>query len=263
MTIDINELVENVRRDLGDLLEDVAKNQKQLQAQAEDLRKNVGPEPGPEEWSGAGPEGEGSAAAGAPASDAGAVGFDDVEQLVEMYLAMPPEELVMHYKAAKTAIFILMEEEEATAAGAGGPGAGSPEASPGPGRGTGPEPGGDLGKAQVPANASNGGKVRAGSYLGKGEELERLLAHQGKQIEDLTKAFELIVGKPQRRAVTGMDYLAKSQAAPVRLTRDQILAKLTEVAATDDLKKSDREKINAYVMGSLDLSAVQHLIVDK
>lgn len=256
--IDITQLIDSVRSELQDLVVDVQKSSAELT----NLTKNVGPEP-PMEGSAAGPMtggDEGPPPEATPTGDEGAGAGGPEEQLLELYLSMPPEELVMHYQAAKTAIFILMEEEEAAGGGAGaGPGAGSPEASPGPGRGSGPAPESDeFSKAAMNPSAANGSKVRAGSYLGKAEA--GLIASLNAKVESLAKAVELVAGKPQRRGFTGFDLAKSVSVSRPRLTRAQVMEKLAEVAATEDLAKSDREKINAFALGGLDMSAVEHLI---
>lgn len=245
----------------------VIKSQKEV----EELRKNVGPEDTPTSTVEDTP-GEGTATAETPAQEAtpeaeGMTAEQAVEALVEQYLALPPEELVIHYQAAKTAVFILLEQEEAAAGGTptaeaspAGPGAGSPEASAGLGRGAGPEPA--MTKAQMPANKENGGQIKAGAALGKAEteKFDKIIAKQSEQIEKLSKAIELIVGQPERKSVTGLDYLGKAEPVKKVPSRAEVIGKLNEIAQKPDLTKSDRDKITGYAIGTVDFSAVEHLL---
>ncbi len=82
-------------------------------------------------------------------------------------------------------------------------------------------------------------------------------------IETLNKKFvKQPAVAPQRKAITELTVLNKSEEsekAPV-LTHKEVVKKLSKMAATPDLKKSDREAINKFCVGSGTLDSIQHLL---
>lgn len=320
MAIEINDsellaIIADVQREVDAVLDDVRKSQRTMtnlrkaagedegsepEASAGEDEGSAGGEDSPEMSAGPGPEAS-AGGEGAPEDlgDEGSMGGDDMggeyagmaggdleAKLEAAYASMDPEELMMHYKAAKAAVFQLMQGGEASAAagmGAGpaegspamgpegsAPGMGTPEGSPGPGMGTGPGPGPEdrmmaMGKSQIPAHKGNGGQMKAGARMAKSEAelaLDALVKSQNEKIETLSKALELLLGQPQRKAVTGVDFFSKSETKPEArpLTKSEVTAKLTQVARNPKLTKADRDAINGYVAGSLDFSAIEHLI---
>lgn len=79
-------------------------------------------------------------------------------------------------------------------------------------------------------------------------------------VETLNRKFVKPAVAPQRKAVTELTVLNKTEQAPAELSRKEIVKKLEKVAATPDLKKSDREVINAYCVGNGTLDSIQHLL---
>lgn len=79
-------------------------------------------------------------------------------------------------------------------------------------------------------------------------------------VQTLNKKFVKPAVVPQRKAITELTVLNKSEQAAPELSRKEIVKKLEKVAATPDLKKSDREAINAYCVGSGTLDSIQHLL---
>jgi len=327
MAIEINDsellaIIADVQREVDAVLDDVRKSQRTVtnlrktagddegsepEASAGDDEGSAGGEGSPEASAGPGPEAS-AGGEGAPeglgdegsmggddmggemgGEDAGMAGGDLEAKLQAAYSSMDPEELMAHYKAAKAAVFQLMQGGDAGAGmGAGpaegspamgpegsAPGMGTPEGSPGPGMGAGPGPAapapgpGDqmmaMGKTQIPAHKENGGQMKAGAKMAKSETeraLDALVKSQDEKIETLSKALELLLGQPQRKAVTGVDFLHKSELKPEAkpLTKSEVTTKLTQVARNPKLTKSDRDAINGYVAGSMDFSAIEHLI---
>jgi hypothetical protein len=104
------------------------------------------------------------------------------------------------------------------------------------------------------------------------ELLEKLTKAEGSvktlesSVEKITKAFELMLSKPQRKAVTGKD-LAKSakeveKVDVTKLTKAQLATKLTELAHKD-LKKSERNLINGFYKGTVKVEALAALFEVK
>lgn len=253
------QLLDDVRKEIDSVT--VAKSEKSKGAR---LAKNIGPEgsagPAPEESSGApagpGPEGPGPEAGPASAEEL-------LGQLIQAYSSMQPEELMIHYKAAKTAVVDLMQGGDPAAGDpgmgpeAGGPGMGSPEASPGPSMAAGPGPGPEasLGKTSMPANPNGS--------LAKSEQanaIETLLKSYNEKMELFERALVKMVGAPQRKAVTGVDFVSRVQPEKQELSKSEALVRLNEKAKDPNLKPSDREAINSYAFGSVNLSAVEHLL---
>lgn len=120
-------------------------------------------------------------------------------------------------------------------------------------------------KSEVNANAkANGGQITTKSE--RELELEAQLA----KTEQLTQAVVALTTRlaqtPRRKAVTSLSELNKTEPAqgskvdPSTLSRKEIVARLSEKACDVNLKKSDRELINRYCVGSIDVSRIAHLL---
>jgi hypothetical protein len=244
---------------------------------------------GPPDASAGGPPPDASASAPADPAAASPSAPLDVESLKAEYSQLPPEELEMHLVACKAAY-----AEQQAAAGGVSPDAGappapgaspspspspspapppaaaspspSPSAPPGPPADQSPPPAmkGEMsaGKQLEVADAKNrnGGLAKSEDVL----QLEAKIEEQDKMINGLAKAIELVFQKPQRKAVTSVSFLAKGEQnsnTEITLTRPEILAKLNAKVLDPSLKKSDRQLINSFCVGSVvDVQQIAHLL---
>lgn len=202
-----------------------------------------------------------------PAADASAALTP--EALQAEYSKLSPEELDMHLKAALAA--------KAAVAGAPDASAGAPPmADPAAGAGAPPSPPMPNDpmamKSEVSASKANGGQIKAGSSLGKSENekltedkiaaLEALVKSQGEDNANLAKAIKLMIEQPQRKAVTSVAHLAKTEAEKAPLTKASINARLKELSMKPDLKKSDRQLINDFYDGRVKADKLAPLFED-
>lgn len=221
-----------------------------------------GAAPGAEGGMGA-PEGAAPGAEGDPAA-AGGAGMDP-QALEAEYAQLPLEELKAHYLAAKAALFAAMQGGGADA-GAGAPPAG-PEAGAPPGAGApapSPAPSPSASAGAPPMAMSEGKAVAGVSQSGNGGQVTKKSEAQllQEQVDALTKIVSAFVNKPMQKAVTGANYVAKSEGEPVRksLSNAEVTAKLSELTRNPDLKKSDRDAINRYYEGAVKIDAIEHLL---
>lgn len=245
---------------------------------------------GPPDDSAGGPPMDGSAEGGPPPPDASAdpsAGGDPMSDpgvldpaAIEAELSqMPPEHVKALYLACKSVIFASMGGGSPDGGSAPpGPDAGSaPPMPPGPPGGGGGPPGAPPGppamKAEVSAGTTvkgppaNGGETKAGSALGKSEaakdaviaDLQKKVAEFDGITSALMNVVEKVISVPPRRAVAGVSELAKAAEDPSKLDKAEITARLDRAARTK-LHKSDRELINKYAVGSIDVSKVKHLL---
>ncbi len=96
------------------------------------------------------------------------------------------------------------------------------------------------------------------------DEAKAELAEVKKSMEAVTKAFELLLKKPVRQAVTGKDMvtMAKSeQAVDVsKLSKAEITAKLGRITRDPKLEKSDRNLVNDFYNNKVNVDAIAHLL---
>lgn len=194
-----------------------------------------------------------------PGDDAGQ--HPDMESLVAEFSKLPPDELKVYYMAAKTALFQSMQGG-GDAPASPPPDAAAPPAGPPPSPSPSPSPSAPpMGKGEM--SATKGKVVPPSPGSGGLAKSEAKIAELEGQLSLLTKAVEMAIGAPQRKAITSIAHLSKGEdsSAPkhANLTRDQINAKLREKARTE-LAKSDRTLINSYAMGNLDASKIEHLL---
>jgi hypothetical protein len=253
---------------------------------APDASASAGP---PDASAGAPPPDASASAPADPAAQSASAPLD-VESLKAEYSQLPPEELEMHLVACKAAY----AEQQAAAGGAppdasasaappGPPAASpspspapppapaaspSPSAPPGPPADQSPPPAmkGELsaGKQVEVADAKNrnGGLAKSEVVI----QLEAKIEEQDKMISGLAKAVELVLTKPQRKAVTGVSFLGKNEGQRAdtdiaKLTKAEILTKLNEKVKDASLKKSDRNLINSFCVGTLvDVQQIAHLL---
>lgn len=224
-----------------------------------------------------------AAGAGADAGDSGGEYLSDPQELKAEYAKLPLEVLKAHYLGAKAALWEVTGQD-ASGAGASDAGAGAPATDggmgasapmpPDAGQGAGappalpPGPGGPgdpppmTQKAELSINAAaNGGAVR------KSEREVRLEAEL-KKTQDLLNGLAAlttkIVERPVRKAVTALSQVAetKPKIDPSKLSKTEVIARLNEKTRNGELKKSDRELITSYCVGSVDVSKIAHLLTE-
>lgn len=235
-----------------------------------------GPPPGGPEGSAGGPPDEGSAggpppggpeAGGPPGAppggpEVGAEGAEDPAMdagpadpaaLQAEYEKLSAEELQMHLMACKAAL-----EAKMGAAGAGGPPPGGPEAGGPPMGGPpagGPPPGPPMGKKEMPSHETNGDVEKK---LGK---MEATITEANEKIELLSKALELAIGRPVRKAFTGKDLTPSAPAVdPKSLSKAEITERLKKKASDPNLAKNDRNAINAFYSNAISVDGIAHLL---
>lgn len=197
----------------------------------------------------------------------------DPAALKEEYKALPPEELKAHYMAAKAALFELMgggAEGSAPASPDASPAPAAPEASntaaPGP---TAPPP---ALKAEMKAPPATGSlkdqapavpdAIEKGPSLGKSErdaEVEDLK----QQVELLTKAMDLALHTPVRKAVTSVAYLPKTEDKPAEnkpLSKSDVQDKMRKALQSGKLTKSQRESLFSYTLGNIEFDKIKDLL---
>lgn len=87
------------------------------------------------------------------------------------------------------------------------------------------------------------------------EKLEKL----EKSLDGVLKVLELAL-RPQRKAVTSLEGLNKSEPVKKVFTKEEIDQKLISLSQNpQELKKSDRDLIVGYYEGNVDFSALEHL----
>lgn len=222
------------------------------------------------------PEQTAAAAApeGSPEHEAGEIEpAPTVEELQGEYAKLDPEALKMHYLACKAAIMAAMGGNEASAPAA-------PMAPPAPEMSASAPPTlkGEMeaGK-EVKVADEIGGQMEAGKMT-KSEanaELDALKAQLAAQAEQLKKGEETmlqlaeLVTKPLRKSIKGLSDLAfvaktdetEKKPASAGLSKNEIVGKLRERVRSDEkLTKSDRDLINQYTVGNVDVSKIEHLL---
>lgn len=189
-----------------------------------------------------------ASAGDAQAAPEGAEGGQmDTEALKAEYMKLPPEELEMHFMAAKAAMEALMggADQGAEGLGAGAP-APAPEGAPAPAM-----------KAE-PAAKKASLMEKSEKNTASDSRLQELEA----QVEGLVKALDLALGQPMRKAVTSVAYVPRTEETKPSLSKGEVVEKLKEITK-QPLKKSDRELINRYCLGEVEVDKIQHLLQGK
>lgn len=221
------------------------------------------PAPAADPASAGAPPDASAAPAGAPASDAGGSAGGapaDLPTLVAAYSQLSPEELQMHAQALQQ---VMSAAQPAPAAGGMPPDAGGiPPAGP----------------DAVAPMAGEGSKPIDPAMAMKHESdkdlLEKLTKAEGSvktlqsSVEKITKAMELMLSKPQRKAVTGKDLAKSAKVEEVKvdvtkLTKSQLTAELSKIARKPELKKSERNLINSFYKGQIKVEALATLFETK
>jgi len=226
-----------------------------------------------------------------PGMDAG-MGLGDA--LKAEYAALPPEELRAHWEAISGAVMDMVGGQMAADPGMA-PEIPAPMA-PAPAMPAMPAIPGAAPPELAMKNELEAGTVTpagagedhlaplAPTKAGAGEDhLEAVSVHKSqldeanKEIESLkksqkdteetlgqfTKAFEVLLNKPQRQAITSLSAIGKpgSDDAPkVVLSKSQVMDKLRVITCDPTLKKSDRDLIDSYCVSKVSLDKIEHLL---
>lgn len=214
------------------------------------------------------PEAPAEGAEQAPADPAAAMGEVSVESLQAEYEGMPLDQQKMHLLALKAAMMKAMMTQEmappaapAQAAPAAAPPVAPPAAPPvAPPQENIPPP--------VQKTESDPAVIAKLETLEKSvESLQKSVKEKEEIISNFNKAVEGLKGVivSQRKAVTSVSSLAKSEPNTgidlSKFTKEQVTRKLSEVALAGNLKKSDRDLIVSFTVGTeKDVNKVAHLL---
>jgi hypothetical protein len=295
---DLLSLVEEVRRDMNSIIKsEAAKGRLKKSDEGEESEPEGGEsapaDDAPPAGGDAPPAGDPSASApptdGAPpagdpsappadpaAGEAAPAAGPSFEELVTLYTQLPPEDFEAHLAA-------IQQAAQTRGGGAmGAPGAG-PSADPAaagamgaPGAGPSAPPAGPS----APPSAGPGPSAPPSAPPSPGpedafkSETRSQVEALTKAVETLTKGFEAIVTAPKRKAVTGVTFvpMAKSEEplkparkpfADLAKNRQELHDALVEMTKDPSLKKSDRERINAFYAGSLKVEGLESLFAEK
>jgi hypothetical protein len=208
------------------------------------------------------------AAATDPAADPGAAGAEDPADLQAAYATLPLEDLQMHYLACKAALIAAMGND----GGADAPPAADPAAAaapPAPPPPAAPPAAPPALKNELPSDPKANGEDPAN--VAKSEKdltiasLEKRVTERDTALEQLTGALRKIVERPVRKAITSLSDLRKSdgQGSTVdlsKLSKNEQRALVRKAAEKPNLKKSDRERLNSFFFGNLEIDGVKDLL---
>jgi hypothetical protein len=222
---------------------------------------------------------------GSASADAGSTDADPAtdnaspEALQAEYAKLPIEELKLHVMAAHAALMAAVStgQPDASATPQGAPPV--PPASAAP-PASAPEDTQSMGKKEFESEGS-GGQIKAGKMAKseksdlelKLEKLEKSLKERDEQLLDVQSKFESAAANlvtfvnnkvALRKSISGVSYDSKpgeNQAEEFKpLAKSEAVQKLNKLTASKDLKKSDRELINNYILGTADQATVAHLL---
>lgn len=199
-------------------------------------------------------------ASAAPPSDAPAEGSDpaadelDPEAIKAELAQMPIEHVKALYLASKEIVMAQM----------GGDGSEQAPPAPAPAPVASPSPAPDASpalKAELPA--ANGGDPAPVAKSQKDTEIEELKKRVS-EFEGITSGLLAVVETslkvPSRKAITSVTELAKSTGPNVnQLSKSEIQSRLDRAARTK-LAKSDRELINQFTVGMINVDGIKHLL---
>jgi hypothetical protein len=230
------------------------------EASATDPSASPAPEGSPE--MSASPE-----ASAAPAEESGPM---DPEALKAEFAQMDPETLKVYYMAVKQALF------EKMGAGQGGPEASAPPMAPPAGPEAGAPPGPEASASAMPppamkgemepvpasGNALKDQKPAVPDDVKKSEAtFKAQIEDQAKQIELLTRAVEIQLGTPIRKAVTGVEPVAKSEdtrRGPP--TAAEIKVRISKTMKSNKLNKSQKDQLFSYTLGNTEFKDIEGLL---
>jgi pilus assembly protein FimV len=154
------------------------------------------------------------------------------EELQEIYGSMPADELERHFMIIREMLMQHQQPETEMPA----PEAKAPEAQ--------------APMAQAPAPAPE---------MEKSEKIVALETEQVTLKKNLEKAIQLleVAFKPQRKAVTSLEYIKKGeeQSEAKEYSKEEAVVKLTEITKSQSLSKTEREAITDFTLngGSKDI----------
>lgn len=177
-----------------------------------------------------------------------------VEEIASMYEQLPPDQLEVHAKALEMAKAKL---------GMGAPEAPAPEA-----------PVAAPPAAPAMDEMAMKSEARIAALEAKLAKAEEKLASADKAEEtakQITGVLEMIVGRPERKAVNGINFFKRAAPSPEEkplkksageMTKAELDARLKEVVAGSKLSKSDRDLINEHYFrpGSVSLDSLDRII---
>jgi hypothetical protein len=170
------------------------------------------------------------------------------EELVQIYGSMQPEELERHFMVIQEVLKHHAGEAEDQQ---------QPEQPEQPEQAAQPP--------QMPAEGEDQEQMAMKSSNDKEfAALKKTIEEQSKSIELLGKAFEALT-KPQRKAVTDIEYIKKSEAEETsksNLSKDEIRDLYTKINP-GTLSKSERSMVNNYFLNGENKSEVEHIIQSK
>lgn len=202
--------------------------------------------------------------------------------LEQAYGALSDEELHAHWEALKAIVMQRMPQGGGMDDGSAGvPAQGqAPQGAPAPAAA--PDAAAmDAAGSASPASASAvapppenavGKNAMMGYPMARSEKefVEKLQKSEDRvttletQLNGLTQLLEDMIQPKQKAATSMAQVLLKSEAErpqPVQYSKADIKKKLSQAAATPDLKKSDRELINRYLMvGDIKVTELEHLL---
>ena len=174
---------------------------------------------------------------------------EDIQEMNELYASMSKSEKEAHYKAVKSVLFGESEESEEDSKIAK-----SEESS----------------EEVVEAKEDESDD----SVLAKHEELvkenEELKKSVSKLVTLLTDKVKGGSAAPKQKAITEIQYMKKSEEETVetseietdisKLSKAEVTSRLRDKARTEELKKSDRDRINAYVFNENGIDKIKDLL---
>lgn len=209
----------------------------------------------------AGPSPEASVApdASAPAAPEGASPEGDaqpasLDELVQAYSSLSPEELQMHAQALAQ---VMQGQSQGQSAAPAPDASAQPPAAPLAGEGSQP--------VQPEAQAAMKSEIAAfGAQLGdlkkSVEQLAGIVTAVVKAKPEVKQEVKTIVVPVAGKAVTGDNALIKTEEAVKPLTKAEVVDKLNKHARDPNLAKSDRDLIRKYYNGVAQLGQLSHLL---
>lgn len=183
-------------------------------------------------------------------SEEDTLGYDeeDIKEMNELYAGMSKSEKEAHYKAIKSVLFTGSEEDSN-------------------------EDSNELAKSEDGSIESKESTDNDSEILAKNEELvkenEELKKSVGKLVALLTEKVKKGAA-PKQKAITEIQYMKKSEEEVIdetnndvdvsTLSKAEITAKLREKSRSSDLKKSDRDRINAYMFDEIGIDKIKDLL---
>lgn len=171
-----------------------------------------------------------------------------VESLQAEYAALPPEELEMHFQA-------LMAAKQALNPQA--PAEGNPAAPPAMKAEQKEESSGEKSKEESSMDKSEKNELE--ELLKKhADELESVKAAYKRDMDTMAKAVQMVLEKPERKAVTGISFLNKSETETANLTVAEAKNQLKPLLPV--MSKAEREVAVDFYLGKASVDKVAPII---